>query len=312
MEFMWWSDQKKVSFLQSLQRWTHPPLFIDKLKGSFWAWTQPMRGNLLGNTISNCLGPYPEWSSQSLRDHGVSQWEIKPSLNLAGAIPRMITDDLKLLSFNHISYGCSWNPAFGQSGQYWVQVVRNSGLQSPMRKKLATVTANRELTVSSRWPKWSQPAVTEPWPGPWLSCDLAVTEPWSYWRCRDWAVTSPWLSCDLAVTELWPRRDWAVTSPSLIIGPGAVATVVTLSSWWAHSELTVSSRWQFFSHGQEPYPPSITNTCAIIMRSGNTNGGFYGVWIGLHLFNDDTCSPVHISCLVWSFLMQFVKSLFGT
>ena len=87
------------------------------------------------------------------------------------------------------------------------------------------------LTVSSPWPKWSQPAVTEPWPGPWLSCDLAVTEPWSYWRCRDWAVT-----------ELWPRRDWAVTSPSrdwaVIIGPGAVTTVVT-----------VSSRWQFFSHG---------------------------------------------------------------
>ena len=112
-----------------------------------------------------------------------------------------------------------------------------------MRKKLATVTAHGELTVSSRWPKWSQPAVTEPWPGPWLSCDLAVTEPWSYWRCRDWAVTSPWLSCDLAVTELWPRRDWAVTSPSrdwaVIIGPGAVTTV---SSRWAHGD-------HLFSHG---------------------------------------------------------------
>ena len=97
------------------------------------------------------------------------------------------------------------------------QTITNFGLNwaFPMRKKLAT--------VSSPWPKWSQPAVTEPWPGPWLSCDLAVTEPWSYWRCRDWAVTSPWQSCDLAVTELWPRRDWAVTSPSrdwaVIIGP---------------------------------------------------------------------------------------------
>ena len=108
----------------------------------------------------------------------------------------------------------------------------------PLRKKWPPWL----LTVSSRWPKWSQPAVTEPWPGPWLSCDLAVTELWSYWRCRDWAVTEPWLSCDLAETELWPRRDWAVTSPScdwaVIIGPGAVTTVVT-----------VSSRWQFFSHG---------------------------------------------------------------
>ena len=71
------------------------------------------------------------------------------------------------------------------------------------------------LTVRSQWPKWSQPAVTEPWPGPWLSGDLAVTELWSYWRCRDWAVTSPWLSCDLCdltVTELWPLL-------AVIIGP---------------------------------------------------------------------------------------------
>ena len=121
----------------------------------------------------------------------------------------------------------------------------------PMRKKNGhrdcSPWAHRELMLSSRWQKWSQPAVTEPWPGPWFSCDLAVTEPWSYWICRDWAVTSPWLSCDLAVTVLWPRRDWAVTSPSrdwaVIIGPGAVTTV----SPWAHGELTVSSLWIFFS-----------------------------------------------------------------
>ena len=147
-----------------------------------------------------------------------------------------------------------------------------------MRKKMATVTAHHELTVSSPWAyreltvtKWSHPAVTEPWPGPWLSCDLAVTEPWSYWRCRDWAVTSPWLSCDLAVTELWHRRDWAVTSPSrdwaVIIGPGAVTTV---SSPWAHGELTVSSRWQFFSHGVfwRKYPCCWTKPdCSMIITS---------------------------------------------
>ena len=129
MEFMWWKDHKKVSFLQSLQRWTHPPLFTDKLKGSFWAWIQPMRGNLLCNTISNCLGPYPEWSSQSLRDHGVSQWEIKPSLNLAGAIPRMITDNLKLLSFNHILYIIIWVQL---KSSIWSvgPVLSTSGLQS--------------------------------------------------------------------------------------------------------------------------------------------------------------------------------------
>ena len=102
--------------------------------------------------------------------------------------------------------------------------------------------ARGELTVSSRWPKWSQPAVTEPWPWPWLSCDLAVTEPWSYWRCRDWAVTSPWLCCDLAATELWPRRDWAVTSPSrdwaVIIGPRS-------RDHCGHRGLTVSLPWPF-------------------------------------------------------------------
>ena len=80
-----------------------------------------------------------------------------------------------------------------------------------MRKKLATVTAHRELTVNSRWAHGDQNGHSQPWlsrdqgrdwavTSPWLSCDLAVTEPWS-----------PWLSCDLAVTELWPHRDWAVT-----------------------------------------------------------------------------------------------------
>ena len=100
---------------------------------------------------------------------------------------------------------------------------------------MATVTAHRELTVSSPWPKWSQPAVTETWPGPWLSCDLAA----------NWAVIilkMPWLSCDLAVTELWPHRDWAVTSPSrdwaVIIGPWS-------RDHCGHRQLTVSSLWPF-------------------------------------------------------------------
>ena len=55
---------------------------------------------------------------------------------------------------------------------------------------------------------------------PWLSCDLAVI-----------ILKMPWLSCDLAVTS--SSCDWA-----LIIGPGTVTTVVTVSSWW-----------EFFSHG---------------------------------------------------------------
>ena len=84
----------------------------------------------------------------------------------------------------------------------------------PMRKKLATVTAHLELTVSSPWTKWSQPAVT----GPWLSCDLAVI-----------ILKMPWLSCDLAVTELWPLL--AVTEPwSLGLEPWPPC------SPWAHRD----------------------------------------------------------------------------
>ena len=91
------------------------------------------------------------------------------------------------------------------------------------------MTAHRELTVSSRWahgeftvsswwPKWSQPVMT------W-----AVIELWPSRDRRDWAVTSPWLSCDLVVTEL--RPSLAVTEP-WSLGPGAVTTVVTVSSRW--------------------------------------------------------------------------------
>ena len=80
-----------------------------------------------------------------------------------------------------------------------------------MRKKLATVTAHRELTVSSRrihgeLTVTKMVTASRDWAVTW-----AVIELWLSRDRRDWAVTEPWLSCDLAVTELWPRRDWAVT-----------------------------------------------------------------------------------------------------
>ena len=62
-----------------------------------------------------------------------------------------------------------------------------------MRKKLATVTAHRELTVNSRRAHGDQNGYSQPWlpwPGPWLSCDLAS---------HDWAV--------IAVIELWSCCD---------------------------------------------------------------------------------------------------------
>ena len=81
-----------------------------------------------------------------------------------------------------------------------------------MRKKIGhrdcSPWAYRKLTVSSLWPKWSQPAVTEPWP--------------SRDHTED-AMIELWPRHDLAMTELWPRRDWAVASPrrdrAVIIGP---------------------------------------------------------------------------------------------
>ena len=70
----------------------------------------------------------------------------------------------------------------------------------PMSKKLATVTAHGELTVSSPWAHRDQNGHSQPWLGRDLGCD--------------WAVTVPWLSRDHtedAVIELWLSRDWAVT-----------------------------------------------------------------------------------------------------
>ena len=155
-----------------------------------------------------------------------------------------------MLSVIHSQYHVYWC-----TGDLRSQCIR----RHPMRKKLATVTAHRELTVSSLWAHGDQNCHNQPWLSRDLGHDWAVTEPWSYWRCRDWAVTLPWLSCDLAVTELWPRRDWAVTSPSrdwaVIIGPGAVTTVVTVSSLWAHRELNVTI---FFSwDGIDPQSQNI-------------------------------------------------------
>ena len=102
-----------------------------------------------------------------------------------------------------------------------------------MRKKLATVTAHRELTVTKM--------VT-------ASHDWAVIELWPSRDHTEDAVIELWLSCDLAVTELWPCHDWAVTSPSrdwaVIIGPGAVTTVC---SRWAHGE-------NFFLMGKQHRP----------------------------------------------------------
>ena len=115
----------------------------------------------------------------------------------------------------------TWHHPWGKNWPPWLLIVSSRW-------------AHGDLMESSRRPKW---AVTEPW----LSCDLAVTEPWSYWRCSQPAVTSPWLSCDLAVTELRPSRDWAVTSPWLSPSRDHWAPE-PWPPWspWAQGELTVT------------------------------------------------------------------------
>ena len=96
-----------------------------------------------------------------------------------------------------------------------------------------------ELTMSSRWVHGElmvtkMDTASRDWAVTWAVIEL--------WPSRDWAV--------IAAIELWPRRDLAVTEPwpSLAVtepwslGPGAVTTVVTVSSRWAHCELTVTMR----------------------------------------------------------------------
>ena len=114
---------------------------------------------------------------------------------------------------------------------------------------MATVTAHGKLTVSWRW----------------VHGELSVTT-----ASRDWAVT--W-----AMIELWPSRDWAVIAVAVTeqwsSGSGAVTTVVTVSSPWAHGG-------QFFSHGKSALvhafiwsnadPSSLTHVCG--------TGGGWGWW----------------------------------
>ena len=77
-----------------------------------------------------------------------------------------------------------------------VSLSQTCFISIPMRKKLATVTAHRELTVSSRWVH-GQLTVTK-----MVTASRDLGRDW-LWPSRDWAV--------IAVIELWPRRDWAVT-----------------------------------------------------------------------------------------------------
>ena len=80
-----------------------------------------------------------------------------------------------------------------QNGSHFVSA---SQCLTSHEKKMATVTAHRELTATKM--------VT-------ASRDWAVIE---LWPSRDWALIILKMltaSCDLAVIELWPRRDWAVT-----------------------------------------------------------------------------------------------------
>ena len=65
---------------------------------------------------------------------------------------------------------------------------------------MATVTAHRELTMSSPWAHGEftvtkMVTASRDWAVTWAVIEL--------WPSRDWAV--------IAVIELWLRSDWAVT-----------------------------------------------------------------------------------------------------
>ena len=112
-------------------------------------------------------------------------------------------------------------------------------------KLLPNLPGFNEVTHSGypwekNWPPWlltvtKMVTASHDWAVIW-----AVIELWPSGDHTEDAVIELWLSCDLAMTELWPCRDWAVTSPgrdwAVIIGPGAVTTVVTVSSQWAHGD----------------------------------------------------------------------------
>ena len=104
------------------------------------------------------------------------------------------------------------------------------------------------LTVISWWAHGDQNRHSQPWPGPWLSCDWAVIE---LWPSRDWAVTELWPS--LAVTEPWS------------LGPGAVTTV---SSPWAHRDHLFS---RGISHLVQPHNKAVKPS--ISSRLMNTSLG---------------------------------------
>ena len=83
-------------------------------------------------------------------------------------------------------------------GILWCDISVSSTIAH--EKKMATVTAHRELTVTKMITASREWAVT------WAVIEL--------WPSRDWAMIILKMltaSCDLAVIELWPRRDWAVT-----------------------------------------------------------------------------------------------------
>ena len=201
--------------------------------------------HLSNDILVNCIqrGLRSNWLSDSAKNIAKIQKELTirkrnwiNSFNSSLSIP--IPIPFIQFLFNSNSWNWNW---YQFQFRNWPQpcTIPKPLEYPPMRKKLATVT--------SRWPKWSQPALTEPWPGPWLSCDLAVI-----------ILKMPWLSCDLAVTELWPRRDWAVTSASRDWA-GIIEPRSRDHAPWAHGD-------HLFSHGlvSPTYSAEILRDCSVL------------------------------------------------
>ena len=107
MKFMWWRDHKKaLLFLLAFQRWTHLPyLLTNSMDHSGYGLSQWETVHFVILSLTGWAHTQNDLHNHSGNMDSVNERQhyLKPSLNLAGATPRMITAVYgQLLSFNHI------------------------------------------------------------------------------------------------------------------------------------------------------------------------------------------------------------------
>ena len=128
-------------------------------------------------------------------------------------------------------------------------------------EKIVTVSSrwtHGELTLSSRWPRWSR--LQAQWSRlshSYERSELSHGEVTAQSRLGHSSVTvRSQLNHSIfsMITAQSRLGHSSITAQVMAQSRLAVTILVTVSSWWAHSELTVSSHGgQFFSHGQTSF-----------------------------------------------------------